>query len=412
MHDRNKKRTIHPSPMSPDVEGSNLPGLLADRELGPGTPISINKKIGLQVGLPETPNTVATNFDRGYLGRHCGESYVSAWQGSRCICLHDLDGYAVTKTIYCRSLRWTITDLDLTPDNRFLLYSSITPLVHLVSVDSPGEQSVANVTDIHERLIFQEEEEDYGEGIWAVRWSPDSQREILAGSSSSVYLYDLPTQTVVARLMHHRDDINSVEYADCSGTIFFSGSDDANINVYDKRTCGLGRGKPVGSFVGHLNGITHLNSKGDGRLLLSNSKDQKAKVWDLRMGLVSYAEAKQERRVGDVPRIGFDYRWQKWPSRCRHMSHPRDRSLVSFHGHEVLQTLIRAYWSPLFSTNQAYVYAGSACGSVFIWDALRGGEPIHKLSGHDDVVRDVSWDPYHPAITSISFDGKVVAWSN
>lgn len=40
--------------------------------------------------------------------------------------------------------------------------------------------------------------------------------------------------------------------------------------------------KPVGVFVGHQDGITYIDSREDDRYLLTNSKDQTIKVWDLR----------------------------------------------------------------------------------------------------------------------------------
>jgi len=41
----------------------------------------------------------------------------------------------------------------------------------------------------------------------------------------------------------------------------------------------------------------------------------------------------------------------------------------SYRGHAVLQTLIRAYFSPAATTGQRYIYSGSADGSVYIWGA-------------------------------------------
>jgi hypothetical protein len=41
-------------------------------------------------------------------------------------------GWAVLKDVHARNLRWTVTDTDISPDERFLIYSSITPDVHLV----------------------------------------------------------------------------------------------------------------------------------------------------------------------------------------------------------------------------------------------------------------------------------------
>ena len=53
------------------------------------------------------------------------------------------------------------------------------------------------------------------------------------------------------------------------------------MQVWDRRT--LGRNpKPAGLFVGHTDGMTHLDPKGDGRYLISNCKDHTVKLWDLR----------------------------------------------------------------------------------------------------------------------------------
>ena len=40
---------------------------------------------------------------------------------------------------------------------------------------------------------------------------------------------------------------------------------------------------------------------------------------------------------------------------------------MTYRGHHVLATLIRAYFSPLHSTAQRYIYAGSHDGTVYIY---------------------------------------------
>ncbi len=40
-------------------------------------------------------------------------------------------------------------------------------------------------------------------------------------------------------------------------------------------------------LIGHTEGLTHLDSKDDGRYLLSNCKDQTARLWDIRKVLPS-----------------------------------------------------------------------------------------------------------------------------
>lgn len=167
------------------------------------------------------------------------------------------------------------------------------------------------------------------------------------------------------------------------------------------------RCKCVGVFVGHTEGLSHIDSRGDGRYLLSNCKDQSAKIWDMRRSLVSEAEENAQPNIPPVPRFRWDYRWMTYPGAGFAICHPRDRSIATFRGHDVRQTLIRAHWSPAFSTGQRYIYSGGADGVVRIWDVL-SGEVVREMKQHRSLVRDCSWDPHLPHITSVSWDGTVV----
>jgi WD repeat-containing protein 23 len=51
--------------------------------------------------------------------------------------------------------------------------------------------------------------------------------------------------------------------------------------VWDRRALGRSS-RPAGVLSGHTEGLTHLDAKGDGRYLLSNAKDQTARIWDIR----------------------------------------------------------------------------------------------------------------------------------
>lgn len=45
--------------------------------------------------------------------------------------------------------------------------------------------------------------------------------------------------------------------------------------------------------------------------------------------------------------------------------HPDDRSLMTYRGHQITQTLIRAYFSPIETTGQKYIYTGSSDGCIY-----------------------------------------------
>ncbi len=52
--------------------------------------------------------------------------------------------------------RWTVTDTCLSPDQRFVIYASITPVAHLVAVGSHWDgviESISNITEVGERSV-------------------------------------------------------------------------------------------------------------------------------------------------------------------------------------------------------------------------------------------------------------------
>ncbi|PNH08963.1 LEC14B protein [Tetrabaena socialis] len=227
------------------------------------------------------------------------------------------------------------------------------------------------------------------------------------------------------------DDVNAVTYADASPNIIISGSDDTLIKVWDRRTMpapqpeasssgGAGgtsprKPRPVGVLVGHTEGLTHLHSRGDGRYVLSNAKDQTAKLWDIRMTLAggSLRDASSAARLPTqhIPQFNWDYRWQEYPAAHRIVRHPHDSSVQTYRGHSVQHTLIRAYFSPAHTTGQRFIYTGSVEGGVHVYDVVTGleveGSPLRL---HRKLVRDVSWHPFEPVMATVSWDGTVARW--
>ncbi|KAL0414662.1 UNVERIFIED_CONTAM: lec14b [Sesamum radiatum] len=273
-----------------------------------------------------------------------GSLFVAGFQESH-IRIYNVDlGWKVHKDIRARSLRWTITDTSLSPDRRFLVYSSISPVVHIVDVGSGTKESHANVTS----------------------------------------------------------DVNAVCFADESGHIIYSGSDDTLCKVWDRR-CFAARGQAAGVLIGHLEGITFIDTRGDGRYFISNGKDQAIKLWDIR---------KMSSNINYIPKRRYaewDYRWMEYPEEARNFRLPEDLSLATYRGHSVLRTLIRCYFSPAYSTGQKYIYTGSTDSSVYVYDVVSGAQAA-KLDFHEDPVRDCNWHPFQPMIVSSSWDGMIAGW--
>ncbi|ORY74595.1 WD40-repeat-containing domain protein [Protomyces lactucae-debilis] len=324
------------------------------------------------------------------------------------------------KTIHGSSGRWTITDATLSPDNSKIAYSSITSTVHLAST-TPDDAGT------HDALDFGSRMSGYGGfGIWSLRFSGDGH-EICAGATGgAIYVYDIEARKTVLGVTGHRDDVNAVCWADESTNVLFSGSDDSVIRVWDRRS--MVDGRASGVLAGHLEGITFISPKKDGRYVLSNGKDQTTKLWDIRK-LISEEQWDHTARV-DYTDAQYDYR-EAYYRGSLYEKHPNDVSVMSYAGHAIVSTLIRCGFSAPATTGQQYVYSGSHCGRLFIWnldgtlaktlnlDKAQGRRPNVRKIDTDEVsrtgryrgrenddgscIRDAAWHPSLPVIATTSW---------
>ena len=304
---------------------------------------------------------------------------------------------------------WTLTDSSLSPNNMWLAYSSLCPQVALAPTDpkDKGDPYFLNLEMTNGTAASRRFR------IYSIRFSGDG-RELVAGASiGGIVVFDIESRTTLHYVQGHDDDVNAVCFADASSPhILYSGSDDSTIKVWDRRS--MAENRPAGAFVGHIEGLTYVDSKGDGRYILSNGKDQTMKLWDLRMAMSSeqFAEKNPTRYSGSS---GFDYRWGNYNDDYW-FPHPDDNSVVTFRGHKVLRTLIRCHFSPPGSTNSRYVYSGSHDGKVWIYnlDATVAGVVDVKAGTNDTrprhhgrpgkwqtCVRDASWHPHAPMIVGM-----------
>ncbi|KAL1456348.1 hypothetical protein WDU94_001085 [Cyamophila willieti] len=245
--------------------------------------------------------------------------------------------------------------------------------------------------------------------VFSLTFSQDSS-EILGGTNDGcLFVYDLDNKKGALKIKGHGDDVNSVCFADESSNILYSGGDDGLCKVWDRRTLNESSAKPVGVLAGHRDGITFIDPKGDSRHLISNSKDQTIKLWDVRMFSNKTAQRNTFRAVCEQ---NWDYRRDSVP---KHLTQTKsllegDTSVMTYRGHTVLQTLIRCRFSPAFSTGQRYIYTGCAAGRIVLYDILTG-KIESTLNGHRACVRDVSWHPYRGELVSCSWDHSVLKWT-
>lgn len=329
-----------------------------------------------------------------------------------------------------REAQWTLTDASLSPDNKWLAYTSINSTVAIAPTDpiDRGDPYFLQLGDFDQAGGGGPGYRRRGRfGIWSIRFSGDG-RELVAGTNAdAIVIYDIESRRVLHHVEGHTDDVNAVCFADKSSPhIIYSGSDDATLKVWDRRA--MGDRREMAAFVGHIEGLTYIDSKGDGRYILSNGKDQSMKLWDIRMAM-STDRFQQSNPGRHANRTGSDYRSGTYDDDDFDV-HPMDNSLVTFRGHRVLRTLIRCHFSPPSSTNSRYVYSGSADGKVYVWnmdatlaqviDVKKATMATRKFDrrtrlffdepgGWGTCVRDASWHPHAPAIVGTSSLGVVMS---
>ncbi|KAI5867414.1 WD40 repeat-like protein [Durotheca rogersii] len=417
---------------SPIRSKKQLARRILDRELGIGdrTGRRINQAMMAQSMIPSSDAEMVINYDDNvYSGQFSDDgNFFFACVKDMKVRMYDTSNpydWRHYKTVSFSFGSWTLTDASLSPDNKWLAYTSIQPNVCLAPTD-PNDTGDPYILNLAQRNVGWSGRF----GIFSIRFSGDG-RELVAGTNTnSIVVYDIESRSVLHTISGHEDDVNAVCFADKSSPhILYSGSDDATIKVWDRRS--MGDRREAGAFIGHIEGLTYIDSKDDGRYLLSNGKDQSMKLWDLKM-MYSTARCAELNPRQYTRSRDFDYRWDMYDEN-HWFPHPNDNSVVTFRGHQVLCTLIRCHFSPPSSTNSRYVYSGSHDGKVYVYnlDATIASvidvkasssrsrpqpTPYRRYNRSRDrgewttVVRDASWHPTAPFIAASSLNGWDTAY--
>jgi cleavage stimulation factor subunit 1 len=178
-----------------------------------------------------------------------------------------------------------------------------------------------------------------------------------------VDLHSMKTFTSQNSSDHHLGDINMVKWSN-NGKLWVSGAKDGCIKLWDGRN-----GRCVNTIPNaHTGHVYSVQFSHNNNYLLSNGQDSVVKLWDLSTG--------RQIRTFKGP--------SAQPSTTRH------NCCFSYNEHAVLS---------------------SRENEVLIWDTITG-ELVHRLNGHNKVIRWISFSPTEQSFVSCSDDQRARFWAD
>ncbi|CAF3777823.1 unnamed protein product [Rotaria socialis] len=358
--------------------------------------------------LPKEGEVVASMTKPTFCGQFSddGQRFISACQDYS-IRIYDTSTFRTfdrLAEIELDDVGWSILDTTLSTDRNSVVYSTWSHSIYLIKLNGDECQSTI------QPLYLQPLSNNFS--VFSLQFSADCSEIICGANDACVYIYDLQKQQRTLRVSAHQNDVNAVRFLDDSNSLIVSGSDDGLVLVWDRRALNESQPKPVGIFAGHSSGITFVHSRMDSRYLISNCKDQSIKLWDIRR-FANESTIQNSRTVSNAINRVWDYRAGAQPQTLQRHGISGDPSVCTYRGHSVGYTLIRCYFSPLFTTGQRYIITGSSDGCIYIYDVLTGAvERCLRIrnnqygTGRDKCVRDVAWHPFENYIISTSWDNR------
>ncbi|XP_066138934.1 DDB1- and CUL4-associated factor 11 isoform X2 [Euwallacea fornicatus] len=391
-------------PKRNNISVNNVACFLENRESGVYRGSNFTRRVKCKISNQYIPNEMVVALENSTGKVFCGifspdgNTFLTASQDRHIRLYNSKDcSYGLLKSVRARDVGWSIIDVAFSPDGEHFVYSTWSPSLHMCPVNGTSDhQEPLSLLNTNRRFC-----------VFSVVFSSDGKELVCGANDGCLYIYNIEGKKRTLKIMAHEYDINSVLFADNTSHIIYSGGDDGLVKVWDRRTLQDRNAKPVGLLAGHMDGITYIDSRGDGRHLISNSKDQSIKLWDVRVFSNDAAANESLKAVRNQP---WDYRWQGVPKELyQNQKLEGDTSVMTYRGHVVSKTLIRARFSPAETTGQRFIYTGCGFGRVVIYDALTG-KIVKQRKGHMACVRDVSWHPTRNEILSSSWDSLVGKW--
>lgn len=292
---------------------SSLVGMLHDRERNSwhtGSRCYVNNLF-----LPNSvQETLATPDKLKYCsvfspdhGRHM---LVASIDGLVTVYNTEQGGYREVARYLVDQTNYSLLDLDVSPNGREFLCSTWRNSVYTCNV--------LEEDDINRNCVRRHQLADTASkmGVFSTCFNNDGSEILASCNNGCIYVFDRARNERSLRIVQdEREDINAVRFLERTGNnVIVGASNNGVIEIWDRRALGPEASqKPVATLVGHFDGVTYIDPKGDGRCFLTNSKDQSIKLWDVR-SVSGRLQVKKARKL--LANSAWNYMHDNIPPEC------------------------------------------------------------------------------------------------
>ena len=237
----------------------------------------------------------------------------------------------------------------------------------------------------------------------ALGFSPDGRRFVSScGADRTARVWDTATGTLLVVLAGHGQCVQEVGFSP-SGAHVTTREPFPNNTV---RVWEVATGKPCAVFNGHTNTVTSEVFRPDGKRLVTTSKDQTARLWDLDGNLIAVLKGHK----GLVHHAAFS------PDGTRLVTASEDKTLRLWDANTgeplaVLHGHLGGILQVAYSADGTEVISVATDATVRTWNSHQA-ESGGILRGHTNFVYGVAFHPDGKRVASASWDGTARLWDS
>jgi WD40 repeat protein len=270
------------------------------------------------------------------------------------------------------------------PDGKLLATAGSDHLIYLWDVSS--RQLIARLAG-------------HTQQVWKVVFSPDGNRLASAGWDGTARIWDLKARLEIKTLNGHTGHVCGLAFSP-DGSKLATGGWDKQIKLWDVET-----GKELRSFNGHDNWVWSTTFSPDGKRLASTSEDRTVRLWNIETG---HEEALLTDHVASVYSAAFSPDG-KLLATCsnggivRLLNTRTLAEIANLSGHSF------SVYAAAFSPDGTKLASAGVDRIVRVWDIVSAKE-VARIKGHRDVIRGLSFSPDGRTIATASDDFTVKLW--